>query len=345
MAKEEDQTQKTEEDTTVADEIQAEETKAAEAAVKTSEDFDAKIDADDVEETPPEEKKEAEKKEESEDKADDDDTGQDEDDSDKQEADAKDATDTGETEISKELAQKAIDLGLTEDEVKAFDTADELTEMVKSIEDVTSAAEEKATETETVEKPAEKPETKEDDSAVKFENEDDIDPEILKAFRALEKQRLDDRKEREALLETVKELSGGIDQQNRQHFVKRFDGYVKGMGIEFAGTFGTGSTDDLAGSSKAFQNRDAVRGRMLALAKAMPDVTDEQRLFDIAVNSLHKEKIDNVNGSRMSKKTTKHSKRARVGRSATRRTGTMTGHEAAVETSRNFDELIDTSED
>jgi hypothetical protein len=351
MAKEQDQTQETEDTTAtaVADEqTKAEEAKATEAAVKTSKDFDAKIDAEDVEETPSEDEDKAEAKPEG-DKKDVEETPSEEDPSGEQEPETQDATDTGEAAISKELAQKAIDLGLTEEEVKDFDSEESLTETIKAITDVVTK-QEPAVESAPAAGAAEEPQAKtktepEDDTAFKLENEDDIDPSIVKAFKALEQQRQEDRAEIAALKETVKTATADVQQHNRNQYVARFDGYVKDLGLEFADIFGVGPTDPLPDSSRAFQNRDEVSKMMATLGAAMPNVTDEKVLFDRAVNVLFKDKVDTVRGARMLKKTTRHAKGARMGRSATKTTGAKTGLQKAYETSKAFDEKIDTAED
>jgi hypothetical protein len=146
----------------------------------------------------------------------------------------------------------------------------------------------------------------------------------------------------------VNSLVSGIEAQGRREFVKRFDGMIDAQGLEFADTFGKGPTDNLGLRTKAFKNRDAVRGRMHALATAITAdgqaMPDEQHLFDLAMTTLFKDKMETVKSARMHKKTTKRSKQARVGRAATRKTGSLTGLQKAYQTSKDFDEMIDTSE-
>lgn len=343
MAK--DQTQQTEDDTTAAAEAK-EDTTAADKAVKTSEDFDKFVDAnpEDVEETPPEEQddklkdsKDSETKDDSE--PDDKDTGKEDDkDSDKDDEDKKDDTDTGESNLSKEIVKKAFDLGLSDEEIEKFENDAELQKYLDLIESVMSEEDEKIDSTQKTDDTK----TEDDKSKIKFEKEDEIDPEIVKGFRFLEQQNKE-------LRDKVDGLVGGIEQQRNAEFTKRFDGYVNGLGKEFADTFGIGSTNDLGKRSMAFKNRDAVRGRMRAFFKGMLDesqeIPDEKQLFDIALTSLHKKKMETVKGLRSSKKNAKYAKGAHVGRSATKKTGKMTGDQKAIATSKEFDELIDTTED
>jgi hypothetical protein len=351
MAKEEDQTQQTEEEQ--VDATAAEEATATAAAVKTSEDFDKLQDEEDVEETPSDaesdDKSEAEEKDDSE--ADEKPAGEEEP---EEKDEEKDATDTGESPISKELAQRALDLGLSEEEAIVLDGKGEgalgaMLDTMESImaDDEKAAGAQAAAETKT--------DTKKDEVKgfeLKFENEEDIDPELLGNIKGMKAYY---EREMAALVENNKKLGekvdgliGGIEEQERQQFVKRFDGMVDGLGLEFADTFGKGSTNDLGRRSKAFKNRDSVRGRMHAIAKGMADtgqeIPDEKVLFDLSMNSLFKTKMDTGASSRLHKKTTARGKQ-RIGRPATKKTGSMTGEQKAIETSRKFDELIDTTED
>ena len=337
MAKEQDQTQQTDDKTAGVAE-KKEDTSAVDAAVKTSEDFDKMLDAEGVEETPPEgddkskDDKDSSTKDEA--KADDKDTGD-------KEKDVKEADDAGETKVT-ELEQKALDYGLTEEEIEAFEDEAALKEYVDVLDKVMSDDKEDAgaQADSKVKADAKADDIKKDETGIKFADEDDIDPELLKGIRSLEQSN----KELREKLETV---VGGLQQQQQSQFIKRFDGLIAGLGKEFADTFGIGSFNDLGERSAAYRNRQAVGRRMQAFGKGMVDqgldLPDEQELFDLAVNSLHKKKIETVKGLRLGAKTTARSKQ-RLGRSATRKTGNLTGEQKAVETSRKFDELIDTSE-
>lgn len=354
MAKEQDQTQQTEEENAEVVETTEEDT-SIDKAVKTSEAFDDLIDKnpEDVEDAPPEDKDD-EKKDSKESgdkdasKADDKDTGKDEDE-DPDKDDDKDADKTGddETKVSDELAKRAIDLGLTEEEIGQFSSDEELEKTVSIIESVVK--EEDAVETVDSTQAADTKKTEDEDTGIKFENEGDIDPEILKAFRSVEQQNKE-------LREKVGKLEGNVqqEQQNRQAeqnrlYMKRFDGYVDGLGLDFADVFGKGSTNDLSKRSKAFKNREAVSKRMFAFGQgfqaAKETIPDEKHLFDMAINSLHGEKVKIVQGLRSGKKNRAYKKGAQVGRSATRKTGKLTGDQKALATNKAFDELIDTSED
>jgi hypothetical protein len=357
MAKEQDQTQDIEEVQDAETVETTEEDTSTATAVKTSEDFDKLIDAEGIpgevpfeDDKPKETDTDSEEKDDT--KADDKDTGEGDDDSEQQEQDEdekdekKDATDTGESPISKELAQKAIDLGLSEEEVQQLGTEQSVKDMVDALEAVTSEDEEKPPATEKTADKTEKSE-KEDDLGLKFEDEDDIDPELLKNIKALDARHKTAQAKVEELTEKVNMLVGNIEERARREFVQRFDSMIENEGLELAQVFGKGKTDDLGLRTQAFKNRDAVRARMQMLAAASPvdkPLPSEQELFDLATASLFKKQIETAKSARLAKKTKAHAKSARVGRAATRKTGSKTGLERAYQTSRDFDDLIDMSD-
>ncbi|MHC4744336.1 MAG: hypothetical protein ACYS8Z_20670, partial [Planctomycetota bacterium] len=244
-----------------------------------------------------------------------------------------------ETELSKELVEKASALGFSDEEIEKFEDDAELEKFVDTIESVMSEEDEDSASAQAESK--DKAKDTKDETLVKFENEDDIDPELLGGIRALEK----DNKE---LRETLEGLVGRLNKQQQDQFIKRFDGMVKDLGKDYVDTFGVGSYNDLGKRSRAYRNRQAVGRRMNAFAQGMVDngleVPSEKEMFDLAVNSLHKNKVETVKGLRLGKKTAARSKQ-RIGRPATRKTGKLTGQQKAVETSRAFDEMMDTTED
>lgn len=354
MAKEEDQTQQTEEDKGDATEVK-EDTIAVDKAVKTSEDFDKHLDAnpEDVEETPSEDKddkskdskdsKDSEKKDDS--KADDKDTG------DKDDTKGSDkGGDKSETEISDKLNQKALDLGLTEDELKDFDgTAKDLEKIISDIEKAV-AVDEPAKKVDSAQATDKKKDedTIGDDSLI-LDNEEDIDPGIVKGMKSLEQENKKLRDRLDKVTTDIEQEKQTRLQESRNQFGKRMDTMVDKLGLDFAGIFGRGPIAKLDRTSNAFKARDSVRAHMLAFAKGFSEVGDdmptEEKLFDMAVRSLHEEKVNTVNGLRSSKKGVKYAKGAKLGRSATKKTGKMTGDQKALATNLKFDEQIDMTED
>lgn len=356
MAKEQDQTEKTTEEKTV-DTTETKDT-SLDKAVDASKDFDKLLDeADGVEETPPEDTPDKEVKSKAKDtktktdsKADDKDTGEEEDEV-KEKTDDKTKDKAGdkageESPFSEGLTTRATDIGLTEEEIAQFEDEADLEAMVKKIEDIVGQADEPEPGSQTLAPPDKSKDDKAgDDSIVKFKDEADIDPEILANMKAIEKKYNDEVK---ALRQEVADMKSGVQKQQQAQFIKRFDGMIDKLGLEFVDVFGRGSLNDMGRRSQAFKNRDAVRARMYAFAKGLADsgqdMPDEQTLFDLAVNTLHGKKVNAVKGLRTKTKSDARSKQ-RIGRAAASKDKPLMGDDAAVQTSKDFDALIDSSED
>jgi len=365
MAKEQDQTQTNDDDktevTTVPDAVVKDEKITTAAAVKTSTDFDKKMDEEGVEgeESEPDSSAKASAKVGDEDtagkgkgakadkgakaKGDDQDAAGDEDAAAKADADKGD-----EPTFSKEILQRAADLGVNPEEISLHKDEDGLRATLDIMDKVVADmnAEEQDTTTQqpagTKDKTAE---VKDDGFKLTFKNEAEIDPELLANIKGMQKHYDDQTK---ALRDELKAVTGNIQQRQQAEFMARFDGMVTALGEDFTDTFGTGPSQELSNRTNAARNRVAVRTRMYAFAKGLNDagerVPDEQQLFDMAVNSLHGQKMKTIAGQRMQDKTTARAKGA-IGRPAPRRTGNLTPIQKATETSKKFDDLINTSED
>lgn len=352
MAKEIDQTPDEQEDaqtaaTAVADaEPVKEDIVSTDKAVKTSEDFDAKLDAEGVDDetTADEDDTEGEKKEPA-------DKAAKTDGDDKTAAKGKGADDTagdddgaGEVQISAETVKRAANLGLTPEEIASFENEETLTRTLNVLDNIVK--DDGGTE-DTAQTPPAGKDAKKDEGEfhMKFENEEEIDPELLKGIRAMEKAFNDKVKELSNKLEGV---TGNLQQQAQTEFVARFDGMIAELGEGFADTLGQGPSNQFSNRSSAGRNRAAIRTRMYAFAKGLADagekIPDEKSLFEMAVNTLHGDKLKTIAGKQMHDKTKQRAAQARVGRASTRRAGNLTPKQRAVQTSRNFDELIDTSE-
>lgn len=354
MAKEQDQIEENQEqeDTKSEADIAAEkeEQEASAKAVKTSEDFDKKLDDEDVEDkTPSSEKKETTETDETKTEGDDKDAAEEKVEDDKVAAEKTDDAvkdEKAESKISEEVSKRAIDLGLTEEEIAEFETDSDLSKTLDVIDNIIVSTE--GQEDVAQEPAAEKSGAKEEDSGFKldFKNEDDIDPELLTNIKGMQKHYEGQLKE---LRNTVNSLTDNFKAEDTRRAIGRFDEMVEKLGDEFTDTFGKGPSSELSGRGLANKNRTAVRARMFAFAQGLNDagqnVPEIQQLFDITVRSLFGKKMANVEGLRMHKKTTARSKGGKIGRSAARQTGTLTPQQKAVETSRKFDDLIDTAED
>jgi len=342
------------------------EVKAAAAAVKTSDDFDKRLDAEGVtgdeddddddsktdgDDDKPADKKDADKSDDSKAEGDDDDSAKDKEDDD-EEADKGDGDKGTESAVSDESRQKARDLGLTDEEINQFaDDADlERTTTILSavIADDEQESDDKAGKAQAPAKGSEAPVKGDDEKPgfeLKFKDEKDIDPEILANIKAMHEHYQGETK---ALREQVDRLLGNLQEQDNRRFLGRFDERIKKLGDEFVGTFGKGKTGDLSRRSPGLKNREAVRRRMYGFAKGLNDAGEtipaEEELFGMAVNSLFGKQVEAVKGLRTKVKTGARSKQ-RLGRAAAQKTGKPTPDQKAIATSRKFDELIDTSED
>jgi hypothetical protein len=346
MAKEDDQTQQTEEQTgeTATATLDKEPDENVKAAFATSEKFDELIDEkgiagdepfddDEQPEEKPAETHEEPKPDESEQK------------DDQQQRAEQTAQATG---VSQDLREKALDAGLTEDEIGRFDDDTGLQKTLDIIEKVVAGSGDDETPAQEQKESSEEPE---EGFEFEFENRDDIDPELLDN---IEKMQSHYEGQIKSQSEQITQLSGKVDRllaettkKEQDEFVEKFDGMVDKLGLEWAEVFGKGGTRALEKSSRAWENRDAVRARMHAFATGLVQSggklpTDED-LFDMALHSLHKEKLTQVQDTRTQAARTKRAKQ-RTGRPATKTTGQLTPEQKAYETSRKFDELIDTSE-
>ena len=354
MAKEADQTQETIDTTEVKDDVQVEQAeskpdKSHAKAVKASEDFDKLLDEHGVEDdNPPAPKAKKDKVFETEEEPETDDKNSGKDDDEVKDDEVKDEqteTEGDEVNVSAKLAKEAVDLGLTPEEVAEFKSDEELSKTLGILKSVLSDTEDEKPVSQQVTPPAKNGKKTEPESVFKFENEDEIDPGLLAGIRKGEKFYQDQIK---ALSDKVDAMQNGVAQEKKQQFVKLFDGMVNELGLEFADVFGKGSTAELSKRSIAFKNRDAVRAHMYAYARGLSEagmpVPDEKSLFHTALVSLHGEKLKAVEGLRTSKKGADYAKGARVLKPATRKAAGLTSMQKAIETSKKFDDLIDTSE-
>jgi hypothetical protein len=235
---------------------------------------------------------------------------------------------------------------LTPEEVAEFKSDDELTKTLNIIKSVLADTEEAPAGSQQQAPPDKKAKDESvPDSDLKFENEDEIDPGLLKGIKAMQKHY---EAQIKTLSEKVDAMQSNVTQERQTQFVKRFDDMIDKLGIEFAEVFGKGSTKDLSRRSMAFKNRDAVRMHMYAYAKGLTEaglpLPDEQGLFNVALNSLHGEKLKTIEGLRSSRKADAYAKGTRAGRPATRQAAGLNPMQKAIETSKQFDDLIDTSE-
>lgn len=348
MSKDQDQTQTEEiqdddQDTATATAVEYEPV-STDKAVKTSEKFDEMLDNEGVEdETIADDDTTGDKDKDTADKATKDD-GDDKDSAGDKEADKTAGSDDTEgINLSEALIQRAADYGLTPEEIAEHTDDASLERTLKILDNI--IADDDGQDGTTQTSAAADNKTDEDEFHMKFEKEEEIDPELLKGIRAMEKHFSETVK---GLREKLEGVTGNLQQQAQTEFLSRFDKKIEALGTDFADVFGQGPSSQFSSRSAAGRNRNAVRTRMYAFAKGLADagekIPDEDALFEMAVSSLHGTKMRTIAGKQMHDKTKQRAAQARVGRASTRRAGNLTPKQKAVETSRKFDELIDTSE-
>jgi hypothetical protein len=182
------------------------------------------------------------------------------------------------------LIQKAKKLGISDDDIRLFNSPDQLERLIHLVEPNHSIDKEVET----------KSDTKQEYSA---DNDGefrlDLDPELYdpQMFSALESTA----KEINTLKSTLNNVLGTIQRQNAQSFEQEFEGMLAGLGDDFADTLGRGRLADIGTDSDFYKNRCRLIDEMNAIAagysqtgKPLPAPKD---LFNRAVNGLFGEKI------------------------------------------------------
>lgn len=332
MAK--DQTQQVKDE--VIDTTEKDEGQSTATAVKTSEDFDKKLDTEGIDESlSDDEASENETEGADKDSESEDDTGTADDKKDTGKTETEDEDKGGEDEFSQNLVDQAIDLGLKMEEIGLHKNDAELERTIEILTSIRPA-------TQKPEEPAQAPaKGKAKDEGIKFEDEEAIDPEILNAVRSLEKNNKD-------LREMVERLTGSLEQKQQDEFNNKFDSLIENLGTDYEDVFGKGKGTELNKNSGHYRNRRTMIKHMYALASgyqaAKVRIPSEQDLFDQALYALHKKKMTSVRSRQISDKA-KVQKGRRAGVPASSKTERpATGLQKAYQTSRKFDEMIDTSE-
>ena len=334
------QTTQTQDNDQKQDEIidTTEDDKSTATAVKTSEEFDKKLDDEGIDESLSEDDEQAKDSGDKKDDSESDDTGGDDEDSGKTETEDEEAQTGDEDVLDQDLVDQAIELGFKTEEIALHKNNDELERTIQIFANIRpSKIRQEQTQT-----PAEKADTeKKDEGTIEFEDEEDIDPGILKAVRELEKQNKD-------LRQIVERVTGDIQLRQQQEFENGFDKMIEELGTDYEDVFGSGKGSEINQVSSAFRNRKAMIKRMHSIAAgynaAKERIPSDQELFDQALYSLHKNKMSKVRSKKLSEKG-QLQKGKKAGIPASSRTQKpATGLEKAIATSRKFDELIDTSE-
>ena len=350
MAKDKDQTQENLEEAPTPEQVaeQQETEKAEKAALKVQEDFDKHIDeSDDVEETPLEDDDE---------QPEGDDKPADDDDDEIPSEDAGDDDAEGDDDVpefSPELLKRATDIGLIPEEIAEFKDDADLERSVRIMENI-AKDDDKGEQTPILqgnETPAKKDGDAEkpaaDPSELVIENEDELDPSIVRIMKAQHKKNYELEQKLAEQGERLQAEENRLRNERSKEAMARFDKRIEDLGTDFHDTFGKGETLDMSNRSLARQNRNLLGKHMIGLAKGLAaaglDVPSEDRLFEMAMHNVFQKKVESVQGAALHAKTSKRS-RQRIGRGATKKTGRLTPRQAAVKVSEDFDELIDAAD-
>jgi hypothetical protein len=204
-------------------------------------------------------------------------------------------------------------------------------------------------------KPAAKPESKKegddqqaaDPSVLVIENEDELDPAIVKTMKAQHKKNYELEQRLNAQDAKIGAEEQRLKEEREKVAMSRFDEKIEALGKEYYDTFGKGNTLAMSKRSTARKNRNKLGRHFTALGKAMLETGQEvtaDELFDMALRNVFFKKVQSVNGGKIYTKTSRRA-RQQISRASAKQTGRQTRQQQAVAVSEEFDELMDASED
>ncbi len=344
-----------------------------EEAVAASDEFDKLMDETDKEEQQEEEEKKEQTGEEKKDTADksseekkDTAEGKGEDKGDDKEGDKtadgkKSDEETDDSVLSDELLTKAVKFGFSLQEARAFKSAKALSSSLGLVERALTVASESKSgddkkdtgDKKTEDAPGFKPfEAK--PFELKFENEDEIDPELLTAIRGMNehhKSQIDamnahNAEQFKSITDSVKSVTANMASQSNQNFEKTFDSMVSGLGKNFETELGKGGFTSLAKDSTQLVNRQKVVNAMDAIdavrVQSKQSQLAEQEVFNQAVAIVFADKANKIKTEKIATKLTARSKQA-ISRPGGQK-GKESSDDKALQTSKEFDDLIDEEE-
>ena len=210
--------------------------------------------------------------------------------------DSEGKTDEGQAasaELDAGLIERAVSLGISEDDAKAMGSNQALETMVTVVANK-YAETTQANTTQTVQ--AQETTVVDNDSVIAVEiNEDEVDESVVASFRSLEKQANEKIKALEA---QVKAMNDGMAQSksnsNARNTIQAIDPLFDSMKDEFPEVFGGKSTLELRSGSTHRSNREKVIKRMMQIHNGMVASGDKplngDALFRESVNGLFADK-------------------------------------------------------
>ena len=327
-------------DTSQTDKVVEEEIN--EEAIKIADDFDKRIDEEGVddEDTPSEEKKEDKK-------------GEEKDTAEKvSEEDTTEEDEADEDILSDDLLTRAVQSGLNLEEAKSFGSSKALETALSHIERVASKNDNTTEKVETKEEGYKPFELKQFE--LKFENEEDIDPEILESVKGIndhyktqmEAMNTHIAEQLKAVTTQVQSVEGNISNQESLTFEKNFDSMVNEVESDYKTELGKGTGREIAKDSVQMTNRMNVINAMAAINKVRTDggnkALPEKEAFNQALTMVFADKAKEITTKKTVSKLTKRSKQA-IGTPSGQK-GKLDPYDKAVEASVKFDAKIDSEE-
>lgn len=349
--------------------VDEQEQKGTEKAVEASKKLDELIETEDDE---PKEKestektgKSSEEKSATDKKPEDKKTGDDKSSTEKEAGEEKDAagktetktkeeqkTDEGKSTIGDGLLERAVRNGLSLDDAKSFGNPEALARTLTILEESRSAAGEQTEGRKTGKDTETTQEIKFEPLEIKFDNEADLDPEVVKQIKAINEH---NSKAFESMSKFTNDLGKqltitqqAIANQADQKVSDRIESMFGELGDDYKDLVGTGRGETLDENSNQFTNRVSIINAMKAIDQVAFDSKQRMKpldkVFKQAVKQVFSDKQAEITNKKVAKSVTDRNKQA-INNPTGSRKATVTGDEAAIQTSKEFDEKVSDSDD
>lgn len=299
------------------------ETSENDEAVQESEDFDKKLEEN---ETAYEEDVEVDDDDEKEDDGDDDSADTDTEDEKADDDSGEKSEDDSEKKsaISDELLRRAERLGLDADEAKAFKSQETLTRILDTLEG-------------TKRQPDAKTDTAQQDNPFKFKvnlDKDVYDEGLIGQLESIN----------DHYASMFGALFNKVGSLMNQRYTEQFDGMISGLGEDWHGVFGKGSHGELDPTSSAFRSRAKLDAAVTMIQRGRESLgkppLSPKEAFEKALHAEFHDVFQRIKDGKISKQM-KQNKRQIVGRGSRVKGKPLTGHEQAVQISRDFDSKLE----
>jgi len=300
-------------------------------ATKASEEFDKKVDTkSEDEEIPSDEDKKGDEEDAAKKAGEEDDT-------------TGEKTDDDDYVLSDDVITRAIRLGMEFPEVQKFPSNELLTKVCDDLESARASV--RAAESKLAEKTGEKKETPEEEEfkpfELKFENEDEIDESITKAVKSMNEHYAGQVKK---LQDKIKTMGDAQKMADVETYESTLDTLFTSVGKEFKEFVGEGPIRNLGRGSQQVRYRNQVVAAMNTIDESYYSSHGERlpmdELFNRGVETVFGDKSKEITKKNVAK-TLKERGGQTLHKPAGKGNKPLTGVEAAVQTSKEFDKKID----